>query len=72
MLSLTFGLAAALAWACHDLLVRKLAQDGGILPMLLVVLVGGSVGIALPALAAGGWGAMTGAAFGWAILAGGA
>ena len=72
MLSLTFGLAAALAWACHDLLVRKLAQGGGILPMLLVVLVGGSVGLALPALVAGGWGAMTGAAFGWAALAAGA
>ncbi len=70
MLSLSFGLMAALAWACHDLLVRKLAQGGRILPMLLVVLLGGSAALALPALLAGGWGAMTGAAIGWAMAAG--
>lgn len=43
MLALTLGLAAALAWAVHDLLVRKLSQGAALLPMMLAVLASGCV-----------------------------
>lgn len=55
MLSLGFGLLAALAWAVHDLLVRKLTQDAAILPMLLVVAGAGTAALLVPALILGGW-----------------
>jgi drug/metabolite transporter (DMT)-like permease len=70
MLSLGFGLAAALAWALHDLMVRKLTQAGAMLPMLLVVLVAGSVALLIPALVMGGWDRMGSGAWGWAFAAG--
>lgn len=70
MLSLGFGLAAALAWAIHDLLVRKLTQGSAMLPMLLTVLAAGSLGLALPTLIVGGWDRMTGKAVALSVAAG--
>ncbi|GAB1361699.1 hypothetical protein MASR1M32_09350 [Rhodobacter sp.] len=71
MLSLGFGLAAALCWALHDLLVRKLTHQSAMLPMLLTVLAAGSLALALPTLLIGGWERMTGPAVFLAVLAGG-
>lgn len=71
MLSLGFGLAAALCWALHDLLVRKLTQQSAMLPMLLTVLAAGCLALALPTLLIGGWGRMTGSALFLSVLAGG-
>ena len=69
MLSLSLGLAAALAWAVHDLLVRKLTQGAAMLPMLLVVLAAGIGGAAGAwRLCIGGWETMGRAAIvpaGW-------
>jgi drug/metabolite transporter (DMT)-like permease len=68
MLALGFGLTAALIWAVHDLLARKLSQGAALLPMIAVV-IGTGCGLLLPvALIAGDWAAMTGPA--WAIAAG--
>jgi drug/metabolite transporter (DMT)-like permease len=67
MLALGFGLTAALIWAVHDLLARKLSQGAALLPMIAVV-IGSGCGLLLPvALVAGDWGAMTGAA--WSLAA---
>lgn len=70
MLSLGFGLCAALAWALHDLLVRKLTQGSAMLPMLLTVLVAGAVVLAVPTLVLGGWERMTGSAVALSVAAG--
>ncbi|MBK8441782.1 MAG: DMT family transporter [Rhodobacter sp.] len=70
MLSLSFGIAAALAWAVHDLLVRKLTQASAMLPMLLVVLSAGSVALLVLALVIGGWETMGRAAIVPAVAAG--
>lgn len=70
MLALTFGLTAALLWAVHDLLARKLSQGAALLPILTVVLATGTLGLLPVALWQGGWGAMTGAAWGVAALSG--
>lgn len=62
MLALGFGLAAALIWAVHDLLARKLSQGGALLPMLVVVLGAGCAVLVPASLIAGNWAAMTVAA----------
>ena len=67
MLSLMFGLASALSWAVHDLLVRKLAQGGSVLPMMLMVVSSGCIAMAVAALVWGGWAQMTAAAYGYAM-----
>lgn len=72
MLALGFGLTAALLWAVHDLFARKLSQGAALLPIVVVVLATGSVGLVPFALLAGDWAAMTGAAWGVAVLSGGA
>ncbi len=59
MLALAFGLSAALIWAVHDLLARKLAQGAALLPILLVVLASGMAAVTPLALARGDWSAMT-------------
>lgn len=70
MLALGFGLTAALAWAVHDLLARKLSQGVALLPLVAVVLATGGVAL-LPMVAlAGGWGRMTGTAWGVGALSG--
>jgi drug/metabolite transporter (DMT)-like permease len=70
VLSLGFGLVAALSWAIHDLLVRRLTQDSAMLPMLLTVLLSGLLALALPTLILGGWAQMTGQAILLAMAAG--
>jgi drug/metabolite transporter (DMT)-like permease len=62
MLALGFGLTAALIWAVHDLLARKVSQGAALLPIIAVVLAAGSVVLAPVALVRGDWGAMTGQA----------
>lgn len=67
MLALSFGLGAALLWAVHDLLARKLSQGTALLPLIMVVLAAGTVGLVPVALIMGGWSQMTLSA--WAIAA---
>ncbi len=62
MLALGFGLTAALIWAVHDLLARKLAQGAALLPIIAAVLGAGCVVLAPAALIWGDWAAMTGKA----------
>lgn len=68
MLALGFGLTAALIWAVHDLLARKLTQGAALLPILFTVFGAGCVILLPAALVAGDWTAMTGSA--WAIAIG--
>ncbi len=70
MLALGFGLIAACAWAVHDLLVRKLSQETALVPMMVVVLAAGAVGLSVPVAVMADWGAMTASAFGYAAAAG--
>ena len=63
MLSLGFGIGAAISWAVHDLLVRKLTQGGALLPILLAVQAAALCLLVVPSVFMGGWGAM-----GWAAL----
>jgi drug/metabolite transporter (DMT)-like permease len=67
MLALSFGLTAALIWAVHDLMARKLSQGAALLPMIAVVIGSGCVLLLPVALIAGDWAAMTGVA--WAVAA---
>jgi drug/metabolite transporter (DMT)-like permease len=55
MLALSLGLAAALIWAVHDLLARKLTQGAALLPIILVVLGSGCLVLLGPALVFGNW-----------------
>lgn len=59
MLALTFGLVAALIWAVHDLLARKVTQGAALLPILTVVLAAGTLALAPVALIQGDWAEMT-------------
>jgi drug/metabolite transporter (DMT)-like permease len=59
MLALGFGLTAALIWAVHDLLARKVTQGAALLPILIVVLGAGSAVLAPITLVFGDWSAMT-------------
>jgi drug/metabolite transporter (DMT)-like permease len=59
MLALAFGLTAALLWAVHDLLARKISQGASLLPMLTIVLAAGCIGLLPVILVTGGWGEMT-------------
>lgn len=70
MLALGFGLTAALLWAVHDLLARKLSQGASLLPMIATVLASGAVLLVPAAVMAGGWTAMTFAAYAMAALSG--
>ncbi|MFN3823410.1 MAG: EamA family transporter [Pseudorhodobacter sp.] len=62
MLALSFGLTAALIWATHDLLVRKLSQRLAIVPLILLVLVTGAFVLAVPAAVMGDWATVGGTA----------
>lgn len=62
MLALGFGLTAALIWAVHDLLARKVSQGAALLPIIATVLLSGSLVLAPLALVRGDWTAMTGPA----------
>ena len=70
MLALSFGLTAAVLWAVHDLLARKLSQGTALLPILTIVLATGVLGHVPVAVWQGGWEAMTGLAWGVAALSG--
>ncbi|MDZ4087986.1 MAG: DMT family transporter [Tabrizicola sp.] len=70
MLALGFGLTAALLWAIHDLLARKLSQGATLLPILVLVLGSGTLGLLPVAMVLGGWGRMTWLAGGVAALSG--
>jgi len=70
MLALGIGLTAALIWAIHDLLARKLSQGAALLPMVTVVLGSGCIALVPVTLLWGDWGTMTYAATGYAVLAG--
>jgi drug/metabolite transporter (DMT)-like permease len=70
MLALSLGLTAAILWAVHDLLARKLSPGAAILPILLAVLVTGCVVLLIPGLVLGDWGAMSGPAWGVAGASG--
>jgi drug/metabolite transporter (DMT)-like permease len=69
MLALGFGLTAALIWAVHDLLARKLSQGAALLPILAVVLGAGSVAL-LPFALASDWAAMGSGAWAAAVAGG--
>jgi drug/metabolite transporter (DMT)-like permease len=58
MLSLLFGLIAALAWGLHDFLVRKVTQHGTAAPLLFVVMAAGALALA-PLSILTGWQDMT-------------
>ena len=70
MLAISLGIAAAFAWAAHDLLVRKLSQGAVLLPMMLAVLAAGSVALLFPALLLAEWSAVGAEGLGVAALAG--
>ena len=70
MLALICGLGSAIAWAVHDLLVRRLAQTGAVLPLIVVVVVAGCVALLLPAMIWGGWSRMTPSAYGFSVATG--
>lgn len=59
MLALSFGLTAALLWAVHDILARKLSQGAPLLPLIAVVLGSGCVVLLPVAFLIGDWPAMT-------------
>ena len=58
MLALGFGLTAALIWAVHDLLARKLSQGAALLPIVATVLGTGCL-VLVPFALMGDWSAMT-------------
>lgn len=62
MLALGIGLTAALIWAVHDLLARKLSQGAALLPIIAVVFASGCAVLAPVAILYGDWKAMTGTA----------
>lgn len=59
MLALGFGLTAALIWAVHDLLARKLSQGAPLLPIIATVLGSGCLVLLPVALIWGDWADMT-------------
>jgi drug/metabolite transporter (DMT)-like permease len=58
MLSLLFGLIAALCWGLHDFLVRKLTQQASVVPLLFMVMAAGALALG-PASLIAGWEKMT-------------
>lgn len=70
MLALSLGLTAALIWAVHDLLARKLSQGAALLPIILVVLGAGSVALIGPAMVWGDWAGLSGGAVRLSLAAG--
>lgn len=70
MQSLIFGLGAALAWGLHDFCVRHLSQRIPAAPMLLAVLIAGSLVLAPVSVLVGGWDRLTMMASGLAVVSG--
>ena len=70
MLSLALGMCAALAWGVHDICVRYVSQQGGVLPALSVVILSGLV-LMLPVMIwIGGWDQMTPLAYQFSVISG--
>ena len=59
MPALSLGFTAALIWAVHDLMARKLSPGAAILPIVLLVLLSGSVVVSAPALVFGDWASLS-------------
>ena len=59
MLALGIGLTAAMIWAVHDLLARKVSQGAALLPIIATILAAGCIVLAPVALILGDWSAMT-------------
>ncbi|MCU0826685.1 MAG: DMT family transporter [Tabrizicola sp.] len=70
MLALGFGLTAAILWAVHDLLARKLSQGAPLLPIMVMVMATGCIVLVPVTLVIGGWSLMTGLAWTLAALSG--
>lgn len=70
MLALGFGLTAALIWAVHDLLARKLTQGAILLPILFTVFGAGCIVLLPAAMVFGDWAAMTARAWAIAVASG--
>lgn len=70
MLSLIFGMVAALCWGVHDVCVRFVAARSGPATAFLCVLVIGAIALAPLTLAAGGWAAIGARPLTLAVLAG--
>ena len=70
MLALSIGLTAAMIWAVHDLLARKVSQGAALLPIIATVLAAGCIVLAPVALILGDWSAMTPASVAIAVVYG--
>lgn len=70
MLSLTLGICAALAWGLHDICVRYVSQQGGILPALATVLLAGLVMLVPVLIYGGGWEGMSARAYQYSLISG--
>jgi drug/metabolite transporter (DMT)-like permease len=70
MLALSLGMIAALIWAVHDLLARKLSQNTALLPLIAGVLGFGCVVLLGPVLLFGNFAALSRTALGLAVAAG--
>jgi drug/metabolite transporter (DMT)-like permease len=70
MLALSFGLTAALIWAVHDLLARKVSQGAALLPIIATILIAGCAVLAPLALIFGDWSAMTASSVAISVLYG--
>lgn len=71
MSALALGLVAALAWAVHDIIVRRVSQSAPLMACLLTVLVVGAGFHGAAMAGRGGFSPVGGAAAGYAALAGG-
>jgi len=69
--ALALGLVAAVAWAIHDIIVRRVSQGAPLMACLLAVLLVGAVFHVGAMAATGGFVPIGGAAAGYAALAGG-
>lgn len=71
MLSLAFGLVAALGWGTHDFCVRPVSKHSGALPALLMVLLFGAAVLAPFSIVLGDWSRMTLQSYALSAVAGG-
>ncbi|WP_137111588.1 DMT family transporter [Rhodobacter sp. SY28-1] len=69
MLALGYGLTAALIWAVHDLLARKLSQGATLLPIIATVLGAGCL-VLIPFALLADWSSMNAKAWGASIAGG--
>jgi drug/metabolite transporter (DMT)-like permease len=70
MISLAFGLIAALAWGAHDFGVRFVSRRSDAMVLFLATLIFGSLWLAPVTVVTGGWGALNARALTFAALSG--